>query len=161
MTVRLKVAIGLAVAFLVATAALTTGALGSGSHSTAGAPPDLAPSSHKATAPFGKTKCKMQACAWVNKNGTLIAATKAVVGVTRASDPGVYCVQLASKINATQVQFVLLTVDYYNTGTAQNVTAQWYSPDPGFNWCFGNEIAVKTYTDAGTLVNAAFVIAIP
>lgn len=158
MRIGRKAMLGIAVALLLAATALTTAALGSAFRS-ADTPPDLSASGGKATAPFKKTKCKMQACAWVNNDGTLLSATKNVLGVTKAST-GVYCVQL-DKIDATQVQFVLTTVDYFHTGTAQNVTAQWYSPDPGVFWCFGNEITIKTYTDASTSIDAAFVLAIP
>jgi hypothetical protein len=160
MTFRRKAALGLALALVAATAAtLATGAFGSQSVAT---PPDLA-KSPKATLPFAKKpKCKFSACAWVNKDGTLIWG-KNVVGSTRAQDPGVYCVQLKDSIKAVNVANVMLTIDYYNTGSADNVTAQWYSPDPGFFWCFGNEIAVKTYGNEGgtsASVNAAFTIGI-
>jgi hypothetical protein len=161
MTFRRKAALGLVLALVAATAAvLATGALGSRSAAT---PPDLAVKSTKATLPFAKNpKCKLSACAWVNKDGTLIWG-KNVVGSTRVSDPGVYCVELKSGIKAVNVANVLLTVDYFNTGTATNISAQWYSPDPGAFWCFGNEITVKTYGNEGgtsASVNAAFTIGV-
>jgi len=162
MTFRRKAALGLALALVAATAAtLATGAFGSRSAAT---PPDLAVNVPKATLPFAKKpKCKMQACAWVDNDGTLIWG-KNVVASTRISDPGVYCVQLKDSIKAVNVAFVLLTIDYFNTGTATNVSAQWYSPDPGAFWCTGNNITVKTYGNEGgasASVNAAFVIGIP
>jgi hypothetical protein len=161
MTFRRKAALGLALALVAATAAiLATGALGSRSAAT---PPDLAGESPKATVPFAKTpKCKLTACAWVNRDGTLIWG-KNVVGSTRVNNPGVYCVRLKDSIKAENVANVLLTIDYFNTATATNISAQWYSADPGFFWCFGNEIAVKTYGNEGgtsALVNAAFTIGI-
>jgi len=166
MTFGRKAILGVAFALIAATAAaLATGALGSRSAAT---PPDLVRTSTKpagfATLPLSKKpKCKMRACAWVNKDGTLIAGVN-VVGATRVSDPGVYCVELKSSIRAPEVAFVLLSVDYFNTATATNVTAQWYSADPGFFYCNGNNITVKTYANEGgtsATVNAAFVIGVP
>ena len=156
-----RTALGLAIALIAATAAvLATGALGFRSAAT---PPDLAVKVPKATIPFAKKpKCKLTACAWVDNDGTLIWG-KNVVGSTRVSDPGVYCIQLKDSIKAVNVANVMLTIDYFNTATATNISAQWYSPDPGAFWCFGNEIAVKTYGNEGgtsALVNAAFTIGI-
>ena len=82
---------------------------------------------------------------------------------TRVNDPGVYCVQLKDGIKAVNVANVMLTIDYFNTATATNISAQWYSPDLGVFWCFGNGIAVKTYGNEGgtsALVDAAFTIGI-